>query len=73
MAADPTLHRFYFTFGFGQPHAGRFVVIDALGWGEARDEMVRRFGRVWGFQYDAEEWVRDGVSQADEYGLTEIH
>lgn len=43
-----------FTFGYGQPHEGRFVRIVGTFRG-AREEMVRRHGRRWSFQYPAAE------------------
>lgn len=44
----------YFTFGIGQPHAGMYEVIEGT-CDEARDEMFRRHGKQWAFQYkDAE-------------------
>jgi len=39
-----------FTFGYGQAHPNKFVRI----WGtfsSAREEMVRRYGSKWSFQY----------------------
>lgn len=62
----------YFTFGWGQQHANRFFVVKDATYEQARERMFNAFGREWGFQYDEAQWVRDGVSQAEEYGLTEI-
>ena len=61
----------YFTFGSGQPHANRYVVIVGT-YDEARDEMNRRFNRVWGFQYDEDDWHKGGISQAEKYGIREL-
>lgn len=44
-----------FTFGCGQPNAGKFVRISGT-FNEAREEMFRRYGSAWAFQYSAEEW-----------------
>jgi hypothetical protein len=62
----------YFTFGIGQPFAGRYFVVQDATYEEARERMVHAFGRNWGFQYDEAEWFRDGLSQAEQYNLTEI-
>lgn len=71
--SDPAAKQtWYFTFGFGQPNAGRYFVVKDATNDEARERMFHAFGRNWGFQYDADEWTEDGVSQAEKYGLTEI-
>ena len=47
----------YFTFGFGQPNAGRYVKI----WGtfeSARYKMIVLYGYKWAFQYSEEEWEK---------------
>lgn len=44
-----------FTFGYGQPNAGKYVRISGT-YNEAREEMFRRYGSVWAFQYPAEKW-----------------
>ena len=62
----------YFTFGSGQPNANRYFVVRGATYEEARQRMVAVFERVWAFQYDEAGWVRNGVSQAEQYGLTEI-
>ena len=43
---------YIFTFGSGQEHANGFVSIKAENPGDARTEMIRRFGLKWAFQYD---------------------
>lgn len=63
---------FYFTFGFSHPLANQYVVIEAADWEAARLEMFGRYGRNWGFQYDHDGWHKDGVSQAEKYGLTVV-
>jgi hypothetical protein len=67
-----TMKKFYFTFGFGQPHANRFHIIKAESHSEARKAMVSKFGTKWSMQYTEEKWYRDGISQEEEYGLKEI-
>lgn len=62
----------YFTFGVGQSNAGRFYKVDDATYEEARERMLRLFGREWAFQYDDEDWHKHGVSQAEKYGLVEI-
>jgi hypothetical protein len=39
-----------FSFGYGQAHPNKYVRIKGS-WSEARDEMVRRHGIKWAFQY----------------------
>jgi hypothetical protein len=64
-------HDWIFTFGFGHvaPDGtslrNRFIRIPG-GFAEAREEMVRRFGLQWAFQYENEEEA--GVAK---YNLTE--
>lgn len=67
------LKNYYFTFGFGQEHAGCFVKISAKSYLDAREEMVRRYGIKWSFQYTEDEWIdEDGTTQEDKYCLIEI-
>ncbi|MEU4399738.1 hypothetical protein [Micromonospora orduensis] len=40
----------YFTFGSGQEHDGKYVVIHGT-YDSARDEMLEHFGNRWSFQY----------------------
>lgn len=42
-----------FTFGFGHAHPNKFVRIFGTFF-SAREEMMRRFGPQWAFQYPAE-------------------
>lgn len=55
------MKRWYFTFGCGidDPHRNCYTVIEAESYESARDEMVRRFGVKWAFQYSEEEWTID--------------
>jgi hypothetical protein len=55
-----------FTFGCGQPYAGRFEVIHGT-FNSACEEMVRRHGQVWSMQYRTKEDA--GV---ETYGLKEL-
>lgn len=59
---------FYFTFGYGTPYRNNYVRIRAKNAGEAREEMIRRYGLKWAFQYDEEGFK----GQAEQYGLTEL-
>jgi hypothetical protein len=63
-----------FTFGFAHVHpetgqrlANHYVVIKAEDGEAAREEMVRRFGRKWAFQYRSREHA--GVER---WGLVEL-
>ena len=62
---------YYFTFCMSHANCGRYVKIHGT-FGEAREKMFAKFGKSWAFQYSTELWFSDGVSQADEYGLTEL-
>lgn len=62
----------YFTFGVGMEHAGRFYKVENATDAEARAQMVKVFGTQWGFQYGEKDWYRDGISQEERYGLKEI-
>ena len=53
-AVNDGVREWIFTFGVGQPHAGRFVRITGA-WAEARGEMLKRFGQAWSMQYRSEE------------------
>lgn len=49
------MNEWIFTFGCGQPLAGKCVRI--LGtYAQAREKMCSVFGDKWAFQYSAEEW-----------------
>lgn len=57
------MNEWVFTFGVGQPNAGHYVRIKGT-YEEAREEMFRRYGWEWAFQYSArewDEWERDPV------------
>ena len=44
----------YFTWGYGQKHPNSYTVIKG-NYGQAREEMVRRHGQSWAFQYSSAE------------------
>lgn len=58
---------YYFTFGFSHAHPKGFVKIHGTV-NSTRDEMFRRFGDKWAFQYN----VKDFGDQAERFNLTEI-
>ena len=47
-----------FTFGCGQEHAGHYVKIFGT-FDSARDEMIKRFGDRWCWQYSAKEYFAE--------------
>ncbi len=49
-----------FTFGCGQKHAGHYVKIFGT-FNSARNEMIRRYGTDWCFQYTEEEFFNNNV------------
>lgn len=53
----------FFTWGFGQGHDNCYTVINGTQ-ESAREEMNKRYGRNWGFQYSSAE--KAGV---DEFNL----
>jgi hypothetical protein len=55
-----------FSFGYGHRHANQYVRIRAWRNEEARQQMVRRFGREWAFQYEANE-----EAELQRHGMTE--
>lgn len=59
--------KFWFTFGFGQPHENCYHVIEAENAEKAREDMFRKFGKQWAFQYDSAE-----AAGVDEFNLREI-
>ena len=44
--------KWIFTWGYGHKHPNRYIKIEAATAGEAREEMFRRHGKAWAFQYD---------------------
>jgi len=55
------MENFYFTFGCGidDPHRNCYTVIEAESWEDAREDMIRRFGIKWAFQYAEKNWFID--------------
>jgi hypothetical protein len=61
------MNKYYFTFGFGQPHANCYHIIEANNPEEARQEMFLRFDNKWSMMYNSADEA--GV---DKYNLREI-
>lgn len=61
------MKKWYFTFGCGidNPNRNCYTVIEAETYESAREEMIRRFGVKWAFQYSEDEWMID--PKKDEY------
>lgn len=57
----------WFTFGFGQQYENGYHIVEAEDTNAARDEMCRRFGAQWSFQYDSAE-----LAGVEEYSLHEV-
>lgn len=55
-----------FTFGFGHQHPNRFVRIHGT-YVSAREEMVRRYGQRWAFQYPG-----DQADKLARHSITEL-
>lgn len=66
------LGTWYFTFGVGSRHAGRFYVVHDATRDSARGRMVDAFGWDWAMQYDEKQWSKGGVTHEDTYRLKEI-
>ena len=64
--------KYYFTFPQRLPTKNCFIIFEADDWWLAREEMRKHFGNEWAFQYDKNEWFEDGISQQEQYNLTEI-
>jgi len=47
--------KYYFTFGFGQPHENCYHVIEAANSVDARAEMFRKFSDKWSMMYESAE------------------
>ena len=58
----------YFTFGSDTSLAQNYIKIEAMSAGDARAEMFKHQGVLWGFQYDEEAFL----PQIKEYTLTEV-
>ena len=46
-----TMQSYYFTFGTGQKHVGKYVEIHAETYVEAREKMYNKYESKWAFQY----------------------
>lgn len=64
--------KYYFTFGFGQPHENGFHVIESNDWLKARELMIEKFGLKWAMQYDEKEWIINGKTQQELYHLHRV-
>ena len=62
---------YYFTFGVGQPHAGKFVKIRGT-FEESRQKMFDKYGDRWAFQYSEVEWRRYKSIHVDTETLLEV-
>lgn len=63
---QPAEESWIFTLGSGQQYDGRFVVMPGSP-SEAREEMLRRFGRAWSFMYPVAE-----REQLERYAMVEL-
>lgn len=52
----------YFTFGAGQPHDGKYVVVKMSTAWDARVKMVAKYGIRWSGQYSVPEFMRLGLN-----------
>lgn len=59
--------KWYFTFCCDDKKSNNFVSFFGT-YSEAREEMIRRFGMHWAFQYSE----KDFEGQKEEYGLEEL-
>ena len=67
--------KFYVTFGFGQPHKGKYHIIEAVSRDAAHDQAMRTFNGIFGMLYDEKQWHgdeegEDGEPQNELYNLT---
>jgi len=59
--------KWWFTFGVDHPqHSMHYVVIEGS-WGEARGEMIKRYGHKWSHQYASAE-----AAGVERYNLHEV-
>lgn len=61
------MKKFYFTFGFGQPHENCYTIIEAEDWATARRQMFQEYGTKWSMQYESAE-----AAGVKEFNLREI-
>lgn len=50
------LKNYYCTFGSGQPHAGKYILVKAQSMAQARAHMFANYGQKWCACYSQEEW-----------------
>ena len=64
------MYKWYFTFGCGldDPHRNGYHIIEASSFDSAREEMLRRFGYGWAFQYSEKEFEE----KVEKYNLYEV-
>ena len=62
--------KFYITFGCGQPHEGKYHIIEAVSRDEAHDQAMHIFKKVFSMLYDEKQWYIGGVPQNELYNLT---
>lgn len=60
--------KWYFTFGSGQKHNGKYFVIVGIS-ENARRKMFERFGPKWSMQYSEEQWNNPGEDSIRFQGL----
>ena len=65
-APAPAPEEWIFTFGMNGPYGKRFVRIQGTK-DATREEMFRRYGNKWAFQYPSEE-----AAEVKKYNLTEL-
>lgn len=64
------LKKYYFTFCLGDEEKRNcFAVVIAKDCKKAREIFVEKYGLKWAFQYDEEQWTKDGVSQEKRFNL----
>lgn len=54
----------FFTFGVGQTHEGKYVVVNNRDYIEARTVMVMYYGTEWSGQYDRETFFSKKLNQS---------
>ena len=57
------MNKYYFTFGDEQLNGGCYVEIESENYFTAREEMVKRYGTKWAFEYDEKEWNLDPTNK----------
>ena len=65
---EDKMEYWYFTFGYGQEHGPNGYCKIQGTYREAREEMVRRHGIKWAFQYSEDQFA----GQVEKYNLHEV-